>query len=137
MSEHSVWIEIQSAIKNRWPIRVNIIPGEVMSSWLTRLAEANGVSLQLLCWETWPGRHLLTKDLDRTAPNDVVETLSMKTGFAVPEIQQMTIQSMEGALFEDCSSGSARLPWILPVHLRTDRGNGIQYCSDCLKEGVP
>jgi len=95
------------------------------------------VSLQLLCWETWPGRHLLTKDLDRTAPNDVVETLSMKTGFAVPEIQQMTIQSMEGALFEDCSSGSARLPWILPVHLRTDRGNGIQYCSDCLKEGVP
>jgi len=115
-------------------VSIEILPGESISSWLTRLATANGVSLQCLCWETWPGRALLTKDLDRRIPQDVSEMLEAKTGIQAGSILQTSLQGMEGSLFEDCRSGSMRVPWVLPVHLRFKREHGTQYCPECLKE---
>ena len=120
-----------------WPVIIKPERGEILSSWLTRLAEANGGSLQYLCWETWPGRDILMKDLDRTAPEDVLEVLRDRTGITKSRLRQMTLQGLTGSLFEEFEPGPRGMPWILPVHMRFSRTHGAQFCPDCLKEAVP
>ncbi len=123
--EHSNW---------RWPLLVMPLEGEAFSSWVTRVAEVNGGSLQSLCWATWPGRDLLMKDLDRSIPQEVIATLRNRTGQSTNSLRALSLQSLEGVLFEDCGDGSARLPWVLPVHLRKPNSHGVQFCPDCLGE---
>jgi len=115
-----------------WPIHPPPQEEELLSSWMTRIAIANGVSLQCLCWETWPGSNLLMHDIDRRPPLGLIEELALRTETPVTRIQQMVLPSLVGRLLENLPLGSGWVQWILPILLRSRTSHGIQYCPDCL-----
>ena len=119
-----------------WPIRPTPQEGELLSSWMTRIAVANGVSLQCLCWETWPDSDVLMHDIDRRPPPGLIEELARRTMQSVTRIQQLALPSLVGHLLENLPLGSGWVQWILPILLRSRTSHGIQYCPDCLTEDI-
>jgi len=120
-----------------WPFKAEPQPGEILSSWLSRLAEGHGLSLHSLCSSSWPGRHVLAKDIDRSPSPDFLQDLASKSGVPLDRIQGLTFEGLTGRLFERCDEGQARVSWILPIHLRSVRSHGAQFCPDCLSEATP
>jgi hypothetical protein len=126
---------MEAVVRNHpWPIRTPPIEGEILSSWMTRIATAHGVSLQCLCWETWPSSDVLMHDIDRRPPPGLIEKLARRTELPITRIQQMVLPSLVGRLLENLPSSSGWVQWVLPILLRTRVSHGIQYCPDCLAE---
>ncbi|GLH74902.1 hypothetical protein GETHLI_34040 [Geothrix limicola] len=119
-----------------WPIRPPPLGGELLSSWMTRIAKANGVSLQCLCWETWPGSDLLMRDIDRHPPPGFIEELAKHSGHPAASIQRLVLRSLVGRLLVNLPPGSGWVQWILPILLRTRAAYGIQYCPECLAKDI-
>ena len=64
-----------------WPIRYKLLPDELLSSWLVRLAHGFGLKVQTFSnllfgcnYQVW------NRDIDRFAPDWLVEQLSSHTG---------------------------------------------------------
>lgn len=108
---------------------------ELLSSWLMRLAMANGQKLHTFCSVTWTGKAIWNRDIDKSADAEITRTLSYKTGVSVERARETTLATYEGILFERHNTlGPAS--WIMPVGIyhRTRRCFGLQYCSQCLGE---
>ena len=117
------------------PLHPQPLPGEILSSWMVRLAFANGYPLHtfysgLLGYKA----SIWNRDIDRHAPLALLECLSHSSGQSVSNVQALTLQSYEGVLCERFPiSGCAQ--WILPVGVfhRTRSRAGMQFCSLCLR----
>jgi hypothetical protein len=119
-----------------WPIRYKLLPDELLSSWLVRLAHGFGLKVQTFSnllfgcnYQVW------NRDIDRFAPDWLVEQLSSHTGTPKVRSYNSTLRSYEGILF-DCYKASGALPWIqsLKIYHRKRNGFGVQFCGACLKE---
>ena len=81
----------ESAAGNRWPMSIMPAPGELLSSWLHRLAYANGIpphyfgTLLGAPGENWSAR------LDRALPDRILQFLREHTGIPVEDIAALTI----------------------------------------------
>lgn len=116
----------------RWPFRRFPLPDETLSSWLSRIAAANGVSLHCLCRETWPGRDLLLRDLDRNPPGDVIGDLAEITNVPTERVWDMTLAGLVGSLYECLPERKGHAKWALPYGIRMAAAHGSQFCPDCL-----
>lgn len=121
----------------RLPIPVEIINGESISSWLTRLALEHGCDPIVLTGWLWPNWRAWTFDLDRGLPNDKLDVIARYT-----EIDRSSIIEAGLPCSAKCFSTKALpkhgiWPWIqaLGVRNRTYRG-GIQFCPLCFKQDV-
>jgi len=112
-----------------WPGVVAPAPGELLSSWLHRLALANGVPPQYF------GRVLdvaggdWSAKLDRDLPGRVIDLLVERTGLPAEDIDGLALHRDPLArlrLRQITGSGDARTS--------TARVNRLQYCPACLKE---
>ena len=100
-----------------WPAHPKPLPDELLSSWIVRIAEANGVKLQTMT-------HLLfglynlpwNHDIDRLAPKWFLKGICAHTGSSYWDAYRMTLR------------------WILPVRINSTKrdGFGMQYCPACL-----
>lgn len=114
----------QDVVGDRWPAAVDPQPDELLSSWLHRLAIANGVaprsfdSVLGFCGGMWSAR------LDLRLPQDLAAWLELRTGVARAEISAMAMT--DGAL----------APLWLPLRetARRSRSTWIQYCATCLAD---
>lgn len=109
---------------------------EVLTSWVIRLAKANGLKLQAFSRIVFKGQpDLWNRDMDRKPFEWLINELSIKTNCSKDEIFTLTLQSYKGALFPYFHD-SGILKWILPLNVyhRKRKGFGQQYCSQCLKE---
>lgn len=119
-----------------WPIRYKPLPDELLSSWLVRLAHGHGLKVQSFCnlifgnyFQVW------NRDIDRLAPDWLLQELCERTG-TPPEVGfQTTLRSYEGWLYPKMRTSST-LQWItsLQLHHRKFEGFGIQFCPKCLEE---
>lgn len=121
------------------PHHLKPLPDELLTSWLVRLAYANGAKLHTFCTYYWP-RHVLNwaRDPDRSCSSDVLSTLACLTGTTWPQAHATTLDAYAGWLTESIPpSGSAR--WILQIGrgTRTRRLPGQQFCPRCLRTGTP
>ena len=112
-----------------WPGVVAPAPGELLSSWLHRLAMANGIPPQYF------GRVLdivggdWSAKLDRDLPGRTLSLLVERTGLPAEDIDGLALNRDPLArlrLRQIIGSGSARAS--------TARVNRLQYCPACLKE---
>ncbi len=122
--------------RNCWPIHPPPQEGELLSSWMTRIASAHGVSVQCLCWETWPDSDVLMHDIDRRPLPGLIEDLALRSRHPITKIQQMVLPSLVGRLLDNFPSSSGWVQWILPTHLRARASHGLQYCPECLAEDI-
>lgn len=64
-----------------WPAHPHPLPDELLTSWMVRLAEANGIRLQALSWMLFGNAHSpWNRDADRSAPKWLIKALSRYSG---------------------------------------------------------
>lgn len=117
-----------------WPIHPHRFPDELLSFWVLRVAHDNRIKLQTFTNITF-GRTatLWNRDIDRSATQSVLETLSVRTGAPVEELKAGMLSSFEGGMFERHNPfGNSH--WVLPlgIYHRTRRAYGMQFCPMCL-----
>ncbi|MCB1584580.1 MAG: TniQ family protein [Xanthomonadales bacterium] len=109
---------------------------EVLTSWVIRLAKANGLKLQAFNRIVFEGKpDLWNRDMDRKSYGWLIDELSVRTNCSQDDIFDLTLQSYEGTLFQYFHDVGV-LKWILPLNVyhRKRTGFGQQYCSECLRE---
>lgn len=125
---------LQGLSGNLWPIHLKPYQDELLSSWLVRLAHAHGLKLQTFCNLVFGrDRNIWNRDIDKLAPDWLVDHLSQATGTSVNDVKLTTLKSYEGLLYEHHQpNGNTR--WITPlgIYHRIHHHPGLQYCSMCL-----
>ena len=112
-----------------WPVVVPPAPGELLSSWLHRLALANGVPPQYFGQVLGVAGGDWSAKLDRDLPGRVLDLLVERTRLPVEDIDGL-------ALISD-PLARLRVRQITRTgddHTSTARVNRLQYCPACLKE---
>lgn len=121
---------------NPWPLPVRFSrqEGELTSSWIVRVADAHGQSVQSLGYRlVGRGRALFGEDVDRGAWTELLQGLARVTLQPLDDLYLGTLKAFEGFLWGSLpKQGPAR--WVLPIIKRgTARiGFGQQYCCECL-----
>ncbi|MDA8522951.1 TniQ family protein [Acidovorax sp. NCPPB 4044] len=117
-----------------WPIRYKPLPDELLSSWLVRLAHGHGLKVQTFCNLIFGNRRQVwNRDIDRLAPDWLVEALALHTGTPIEIARRTTLKVFEGTLYPHFHP-SGTLLWIqtMKVYHRQCEGLGQQYCPACL-----
>lgn len=117
------------------PLHPQPQPDEILSSWMVRLAFANGFPLHtfyanLLGYKA----PIWNRDTDRHPATALLDVLSRCTGQIPATLQTLTLGAYDGILFEQLPLiGNAS--WVLPVGVfhRTRRRAGMQFCPICLQ----
>ncbi len=116
-----------------WPVHPHPLRDELLSSWLVRLAHANGCKVQTFCHIALPQHEIWNRDIDRSAPEWLLKTISRRTGTPPRIVYQATLRKYEGWLFERyLTSGS--INWIISLkkYHRQHLGYSVQFCPQCL-----
>lgn len=119
-----------------WPAHPHPYPDELLSSWLVRVAHANGLKVQTFCHLEFGLNHQVwNRDIDRLAPDWILERMGQATGLPVDSVRSTTLLPYLGCLYLQRPS-SGQLRWILPLKIyhRMRHGFGLQYCPQCLAD---
>ncbi|MPQ76831.1 TniQ family protein [Hydrogenovibrio sp. JE_KL2] len=120
-----------------WPVHPHPYPNELLSSWLVRIAHANGEKVQTFTHQEFGlNKQVWNRDIDRLAPEWLLERLSEKTATPIDVVRQTTLKRYEGVLFYHSTEAGVEA-WVTPLGMyhRKRKGFGIQFCPLCLKEG--
>ncbi|MCO5066945.1 MAG: TniQ family protein [Rhizobiaceae bacterium] len=115
-------------VRDRWPVSVAPLPDELLSSWLHRLALANGIAPRPFARVLGLGEGMWSPRLDLRLPRNVTTLLCHQTGLPPEDISAMTM------------SGCAMAPLLLPLRdsAHRNRSTWMQFCPLCLAaDGAP
>lgn len=117
-----------------WPVHPKPLPDELLSSWIVRVAEANGVKLETMTHLLF-GLYLLpwNRDIDRLAPKWLLNGICSHTGTPYWDAYRTTLAGYRTRLYPH-RKDSGQLRWILSVRINSTKreGYGMQYCPACL-----
>lgn len=117
-----------------WPGRPRPLPGETVSSWLSRTAWSNGLTPAELYGVATSGAQIHSRDLDRLAERSLLIRLSAATGISADILADAMVTRWAGHLY-DAEERHIRLPWLPSVGTeRTRPSFGQQFCPLCLAE---
>lgn len=120
------------------PLHPQPRPDEILSSWMVRLAFANGFPLHTFYANLLGYKQpIWNRDTDRHPAPALFEILHRHTGQSLQTLRVLSLAAYDGVLFESLPMvGNA--PWILPVGVfhRTRRRGGMQFCPICLQLDV-
>jgi hypothetical protein len=117
-----------------WPVHPHRLPDELLSFWILRVAHANRIKLQTFTNTTFGKKASpWARDIDRSADDEFINRLSLRTGATIADIQGGMLSSYEGVIFEHHNE-RGNTAWILPlgIYHRTRRAYGMQFCPQCL-----
>lgn len=108
---------------------------ELFSSWLFRLATNNVSKAHTFTRFHLPGYSIWNRDIDRLAPDTMIERLSLLTEIPFEAIYKLTLRSYEKKLFE-VANVTTKQKWLLAlgIYHRTWKNNGLQFCPGCLSK---
>ena len=111
-------------VSDRWPVAVPPLFDELLSSWLHRLAYANGVSPKRFARVLGLGSGMWSAALDLRLPTDVANLLGANTGVSPHQLSAMML------------SHGLLVPVLLPLRSngRRDGSTWLQFCSKCLAD---
>ncbi|MER8784344.1 TniQ family protein [Mesorhizobium sp. M1006] len=112
----------RDVVRDRWPVSVDPQPDELLSSWLHRLALANGIAPRSFASALGLGEGMWSPRLDLQLPREAAALLADRTN-----VRQETISAM--AMAEP-----ALTPLLLPLreNVHRNRSSWMQYCPLCL-----
>lgn len=119
-----------------WPAHPHPYRDELLTSWLVRIAHANGVKVQTFCDRVFGNkRQIWNRDMDRLAPEWLLQTLADGSARTLKRVKATTLTEFEHILFHE-NHLAGQLKWVLPLSIyhRKHRGYGLQYCPQCLAE---
>lgn len=121
-----------------WPAHPKPFSDEILSSWIVRVAEANGIKLQTLCWLLFGNdRSPWNRDIDRSAPKWLLHTICEHTGTNYWDAYHSTLTTYRNRLYPYRQT-VGQLRWVLPIRAygMKRHGGGIQFCPACLASDV-
>lgn len=117
-----------------WPAHPKPLPDELLSSWIVRVAEANGIKLETMTHQLFGSYRLpWNRDIDRLAPKWLLKEICAHTGTGYWDAYRTTLAGYRTRLYRH-RKDSGQLRWILPVIINSTKreGYGIQFCPQCL-----
>lgn len=107
---------------DRWPVTVAPQADELLSSWLHRLALANGVASRHFGDVLGLGAGMWSARLDLALPDGALDVLHQQTRVARERIAMMTLSADSGTTL------------LLPLRqvVRRQASTWLQFCPDCL-----
>jgi hypothetical protein len=114
------------------------LSGELLSSWITRLAHAHLLKAHTFGRLLFPSNSIWNRDIDKASPEVVLHTLAARTPASLSRIRETTLRSYEGKLYLS-HNVNGNTDWILPlgIYHRTRRNSGLLFCPNCLRnDGV-
>lgn len=111
-----------NVVGDRWPASIAPCPDELLSSWLHRLAIANGIPPKSFAGVLGLGEGMWSSRLDLLLPRHVAVLLGHRTAITQKSIRKMMMTS--GTLD----------PLLLPLreNAQRNRSTWMQYCPSCL-----
>lgn len=110
-----------------------LLPDELLSSWLVRLARANGFDPLALTEFIWPKWRVWIRDIDRGVDPERERQASAFLGVPVALWQSATLREIAFQVGGGLPARPGVWPWILAIGARNRRrSGGLQYCSKCL-----
>lgn len=122
-----------------WPFRPKPVPGELLSSYIARIAGGLGMKpITFLNSIMGSRKNLLAQDLDNFGPAKLVQRISEGCEVEAEAIAACTLPSLEGLLIHNLKK-KGRNAWILPTTVDncTRHRPGLQFCPACLREEKP
>ncbi|WP_244750019.1 TniQ family protein [Mesorhizobium sp. L-2-11] len=110
----------RDVVRDRWPVSVDPQPDELLSSWLHRLAIANGIATRPFASALGSSDRMWSPRLDLRLPREAAALLADPTN-----VPQETISAM---------TDPALTPLLLPLreNVHRNRSSWMQYCPLCL-----
>ncbi|RWA98216.1 MAG: hypothetical protein EOQ33_28435 [Mesorhizobium sp.] len=111
----------RNVVQERWPVAIEPRPDELLSSWLHRLAFANGVAPRSFAGVLGRGEGMWSARLDLQVPHDVMTLLKQQAAVAAEALSAMTM------------AGQVLTPLLLPLRENAGRNRStwMQYCPLC------
>lgn len=120
-----------------WAIHVAMLPDELLSSWLVRVALAQGCDPMHLTGSLWPRWRAWTVDLDRGLRADRLAMLAARSGLDASRLEAAMLHPLLALVAPSVRSEQAMWPWVLAVGSRNRRRyGGLQFCPSCLAEDM-
>lgn len=122
-----------------WLIRPTPIEGEIFSSYLARIARANGMSPYRFFSFHFPGFPIWNRDIDRSASDNFLRAVAIGCNINFEAMVDMTLRSFEGVLQgQPVPERKGVVPWInaTGIYHRDRKGFAMQYCPLCLAEDL-
>lgn len=119
-----------------WLYHPKLLPDELLSNWLVRIAHGHGMKLQTFCRIALGAtQDIWFRDIDRQVPDWLVRSLAEHTGVGVRRIRRATLLDYKGVLYRHYH-WSGHQYWLLPLNMvdTSYHHAGLQYCSLCLAE---
>jgi hypothetical protein len=119
----------------RWPYRPRPLPDELLSSYVTRCAQALYVKpITLLNASLGSRQSLFSQDIDNYANELIVDRIASACLLDAAVVRGMTLAAYEGLLQPDYFPNGRKV-WIMPVSISaTNRlRGGLQFCPECLR----
>lgn len=114
-----------------WPAHPKPKEGELLSSWITRIARANHLATADFSKIVLPDKRTTLKEIDRTYSPETMQVLADGTGVPIERAWETSLLSDEGYVFSYRPYGTTE--WILPtVAVDGIGGKGMAYCPQCL-----
>ncbi|PAQ04276.1 TniQ family protein (plasmid) [Mesorhizobium mediterraneum] len=109
-------------VRDRWSVSIDPQPDELLSSWLHRLAIANGIAPRPFAGVLGLGDGMGSSRLDHSLTHGVATLLQQQADIATEALSAMTM------------TGPALTPLLLPLreNVRPNRSTWTQYCPQCL-----
>lgn len=121
-----------------WPAHPHPYRDELLSSWLVRVAYANGCKVQTFCHLAFKNSpEIWNRDIDRLAPEWLLKAMAHSTGTPLHLARKTTLHKFEGWLYPEYRL-SGQLNWVMPLQIyhRKRLGYGLQFCPKCLASDV-
>jgi len=130
------WHPGATGLATLWPISIPILPDEILSSWLVRVALANGCDPMVITGLLWPNWRCWTVDIDRGLSQEQSQRASIASGIRDSLINATSISSVTQDI-RNTPNKQALSPWITTLGTRNrKRRTGLQYCPACLKSDL-
>ncbi|TGD78236.1 TniQ family protein [Hymenobacter wooponensis] len=122
----------------RLPLVTAPFPDELLSSWLTRLADTHYTKVYTFCKLLFPAISVWNRDIDRSASPQLLHGISRYTGIRPRRLFQLLITRYEGQLYVH-HNAYGNTEWVLPlgIYHRTRRRHGLLFCPGCLRRDGP
>lgn len=127
-------------MSNQWPLSFPPEPDELLTSWMIRLAHANGLQCESFrshaCGssiEVW------NRDVDRYSNERLINALSEISGVSATRLWGATLRYLQSAMAGQVECHGTRCGLLsLGVYHRTRRRSGLMYCPACINsDSVP
>lgn len=108
---------------------------ELTSSYLIRLANANGMRVHSFCHQYWPHKQIWTRDIDTKMDDDIINLVSERAATSRKSVACCSLQRYSGQMFTQINpNGLTR--WIRPIGVRhrSRTRYGLMWCPLCLLE---